>query len=268
MFKDQTVLITGPTSGIGRELAELFARDGAHLILVSRNLEKLHEISDELRSRYSIRIELLAQDLSLPGSPEKLVQQIKDKRFSVDVLVNNAGYGVYGKFFEEAIGPQMGMIQLHTASLTYLTHAFLRSMLQKGRGGILNVASTGGFQAVPIENVYCSTKAYVVHFTEALAEELRDTPIRVTCFCPGPTQTPFFDTPLMKSSMPVKLSRMGAKTVAQMGYDAFKKGRRLEITGLRNKIMVLGVKLAPRSVVTKIARRIVEKKFQPKKQTS
>ena len=224
----------------------------------------MQDLEIRFRREFGTVSHLFPIDLSRPGSPADLVSQVRRKGLSVDVLVNNAGYGVYGKFFEVPLEPQMGMIQLHVASLTYLTYAFLPDMLSRGRGGILNVASTGGFQPVPIENVYCATKAYVIHFTEALAEELRGTPVKVTCLCPGPTSTPFFDTALMKSTAPVKLSRMDSERVARIGFEALKKGDPFVITGLRNKIMVLGAKLGPRRLVVKFARKVVEKKFPPK----
>lgn len=260
IFKDQNVLITGPTTGIGRDLAELFAEEGAHLILVSRNSDKLERVAAELRDRYKIETHVVALDLASGGAAEKLVSEIRSRGLTVDVLVNNAGFGVYGNFLEEDIQPQIGMIGLHVSTLTYLTHAFLPDMIRRGRGGILNVASTAGFQPLPIQNVYAATKAYAIHFTEALAEELRGKPVRVTCLCPGPTETPFFDTPLMKSNLPAKMSRMGSKEVAQLGFEAFKKGRTLVIAGLQNQLMVFGLRFGPRSIVRRIAKRVVEKK--------
>ena len=245
-FKGKTVLITGPSSGIGRDLADLFAQRGAGLILVSRRTDELNRLAADLQKSRGIKAHVIPSDLAAPGSPEKLVADIRRRGLSVDVLVNNAGYGVYGKFHEEEIVPQMGMIQLHVATPTYLSYAFLPDMFKNGGGGILNVASTGGFQAVPIENVYCATKAYLIHFSEALAEELRGTPVRVTCLCPGPTETAFFGTALMKSTLPVKLSRMDSRTVALLGFEAFLKAEPLVITGLRNRLMVMGARMAPR----------------------
>lgn len=260
MFRGQRVLITGPTSGIGKDLAEIFAAEGAELILVSRSAGRLGDLKRDLEKRFGVRCHSLAVDLAQPGSAETLLWILKDKGLSVDILVNNAGYGVYGNFADAPIEPQLGMIQIHVTVPTQLAHALLGEMRRKRSGGILNVASTGAFQPVPIENVYCSTKAYLLHFTEALAEELRGSGVRVTCLCPGPTETPFFDTPLMKSTHPPKLSRMDSRTVARMGIEGFKKGKPLVITGLRNHLMVLATRLGPRKLVTRIAKKIVEKK--------
>ena len=263
MFKNHSVLITGPTSGIGRDLAEQFAEEGAHLILVSRNKTKLDAVKQDLEKRHPIQITTILADLSQTGSAKELISHVKMSGLSVDVLVNNAGYGVYGKFIDEDIASQTGMIELHITAPTELIHAFLPQMIRNRKGGILNVASTGAFQPVPRENVYCATKSYTVHFTEALAEEVKNSGVRVCCLCPGPTETPFFDNPLMKTRTPAKISRMSSSDVARIGFDAFKKGQVLVIPGLRNKIIALAVRLAPRSAVRKVAGKIIERAFPP-----
>ena len=260
MFKGRQVLITGATKGIGRDLAELFAGDGAHLVLVSRNSADLAKVKSEWESRFGIRCTILARDLSASGSHEELASAIRGLGIDIDVVVNNAGFGVYGKFHEQPLVPQLGMIQLHITLPTYLSHVYLPRMLKNGFGGILNVASTGGFQPVPIENVYCATKAYLIHFTEALAEELRPSPVKITCLCPGPTQTSFFESQYMKSCQPMKLSRMPSKKVALLGFEAFKKGKPLIVTGLSNQLMIGAARLAPRSVVVRAAKKFVEQR--------
>jgi len=266
-YAGQVALITGPTTGIGRDLAELFAAEGAELVLVSRNVKKLEEVKSELETRHGIRAHVLPVDLSLPGAAAQLIASVGRSGLAVDVLVNNAGYGVYGKFLDEPLEAQMGMIELHVAAPTRLTHAFLPAMLKRRRGGVLNISSTGGFQPVGIENVYCSTKAYLTHFTEALAEEtgtLAETGVSITCVCPGPTETPFFDNPHMKTRAPAKLARMTSMAVARLAMEAFAKGKILEVCGLQNKIIALGTKLAPRAVVRKAARQIVERSQKPR----
>lgn len=261
-YAGQAALITGPTTGIGRDLADLFAAQGAELILVSRNAAKLEELKAELGAKHGIRAHAIPMDLSLPGASGQLVSAVDRSGLSVDILVNNAGYGVYGKFLEEDLSAQMGMIELHVVAPTRLTHAFLPAMLGRRRGGVLNISSTGGFQPVGIENVYCATKAYLTHFTEALAEETgpkSKTGVSVTCVCPGPTETPFFDNPHMKTRAPAKLARMTSMAVARLAMSAFNEGKVLEICGLQNKLIALGTKLAPRAAVRKAARRIVER---------
>lgn len=266
-FKGQTVLITGPTTGIGRDLAGLFAAEGADLILVSRDVQKLNRLKAELEAGFGVRALVIPSDLSQPGAAQQLIASVGRSGFDVDVLVNNAGYGVYGKFVDEPIEPQIGMIELHVAAPTRLTHAFLPGMLKRKRGGVLNISSTGGFQPVGIENVYCSTKAYLTHFTEALAEETgswKETGVRITCVCPGPTETPFFDNPHMKTRAPAKLTRMTSLAVAQLALDAYKNGKVLEICGFKNRLIALASKLAPRATVRKAARRIVERAQPPR----
>jgi hypothetical protein len=260
-FKGQTVLITGPTAGIGRDLADLFAAEGADLILVSRNVIRLNKVKEELESAYKVRAHVIPADLALTGASGQLIAAVERANLTVDALVNNAGYGVYGKFLDEDITAQLGMIELHVAAPTRLTHAFLPGMVARKRGGVLNISSTGGFQPVAIENVYCATKAYLTHFTEALAEELDGTGsgVSVTCVCPGPTETSFFDNPHMKTRAPAKLSRMTSKAVARLAFDAFKQGKILEVTGLQNKLIAFATKIAPRAAVRKAARRIVER---------
>lgn len=259
MFENHTVLLTGPTEGIGRELAELFALDRANLILVSRRGDALKSLKIELSRKHETTSEIFVRDLSKAGAAAELAAEISSRGIEVDVLVNNAGFGVYGYFAEEALAPQLGMIEIHVTAPTVLTHAFLPGMLRRRKGGILNVASTGGFQPVPIENVYCATKAYLLHFTEALAEEVSGSCVRVTCLCPGPTQTKFFDQPLMKTRTPAKLPRMTASDVAKEGYRAFVKGKPFVITGLLNKVLVTSERLVPRAVVARAAHKIVKK---------
>ncbi len=262
-FKGQTVLITGPTTGIGRDLAELFAAEGANLILVSRDVQKLNAVKSELEGKSGIRALVIPSDLSQAGASQQLIAAVGRSGLEVDVLVNNAGYGVYGKFLDEPIEAQAGMIELHVSAPTRLAHAFLPGMVSRKRGGVLNISSTGGFQPVAIENVYCSTKAYLTHFTEALAEELAGSGVTVTCVCPGPTQTPFFSNPHMKTRAPAKLTRMTSIDVARRALTAFKEGKVLEVTGFKNKLLAFSVKIAPRSVVRKAARHIVERSQPP-----
>lgn len=258
-FEGRTALITGPTTGIGRDLAELFAMEGASLILVSRDVKKLEAVKSDLEARFKIRALVVPMDLARPGAADQLVAAVGRSGLEVDILVNNAGYGVYGKFLEENIEAQLGMIELHVTAPTRLTHAFLPGMIERKRGGVLNVSSTGGFQPVPIENVYCATKSYLTHFTEALAEEVSGLGVSVTCVCPGPTQTPFFDSLHMKHRGPAKVARMTSMEVARLALDAFKQGKVLEVCGLRNKTIAFALRLAPRSVVRKAARKFVER---------
>jgi uncharacterized protein len=251
-------LVTGPTSGIGKDLADLFAEAGCELILVSRRIDALEDAAAGWRERFGVKVRVFASDLSAAGSAAALVSLMRANDLEPDILVNNAGYGVYGRFDQAPLIEQIGMIELHVTAATYLCHAFLPRMIARRAGGVLNVSSVGGFQPVGIENVYCATKAYLTHFSEALAEELQDTGVRVTCVCPGPTQTAFFDAPTMGLRGKPKLPRMTSRAVAKAAFDGFAAGKVLVIPGLMNQLLYWGSRLAPRSMVRRAARRFVE----------
>ncbi len=259
MFAKSTVLITGASTGIGYDLAHLFGESKANLILVARNEAKLDEMCADFKNKYSIEVQAIGMDLAQSGAAAKLVEEVNSRGLTVDYLVNNAGYGVYGNFNEEKLEPQMGMIHLHVETMTYLTHVFIQGMLKRGKGGVMNVASTAGFQALPLENIYGATKAYIVSFTEALAEELRGGPLKISCLCPGPTQTPFFDNPLLKSWQAAKMPRMNCKEVADFGFEAFKKGKVLAVPGFMNKMLIFGNRFAPRAILVRVVKKIIEK---------
>lgn len=252
-------MITGPSSGIGRDLAYLFARDGANLVLVSRRQEKLEVLKRELEGRHGIEAHLIPKDLSLRRSAEEIVQECAKRNLAIDILVNNAGFGIYGPFHEGRIQDYLGMIELHVGTLLVLTHAFLPAMIRRRKGGILNVASTAGFQPLPYLNVYAATKAFMVHFTLALAQEVRDSGVRVTCLCPGSTETEFFENPLMKGLFPPRLGRMSSKKVAELGYTAFRRGRCLCIPALKNRFQVGLVRLLPMVPISKVVHRIMSR---------
>ena len=185
----EAVLVTGASSGIGLELAKLFAGAGHNLVLVARNRLKLHQIARELEARHGIRAVVLARDLSRPGAASELFHATQKRRLDVEILVNNAATLFAGDFGRVPLQDHLEVIQLNMVALTTLAHLFLHPMLERGRGRILNVASMAGFQPVPRLAMYAASKAYVVHLTEALAEELRDTGVTATVLCPGFTQT-------------------------------------------------------------------------------
>src|SRR5579864_3658891 len=187
----QTALITGASFGIGAEFARIFAREGYNLVLVARSADKLRQIASELEKAHGTRSLILAADLTDPGAPAYVVDQTTRADIQVDVLVNNAGFGQYGFFAQNDLEECLRQIQLNVATLTHLTRLYLHAMIERKNGGILNVASTAAFQPGPLMAVYFATKAYVLHFSEALANELRESGITVTCLCPGPTATEF-----------------------------------------------------------------------------
>ena len=248
-----TVLITGASSGIGRELARLYARDGAGLVLVARSQDKLRELADELAAQYGAQAQVLPADLSRPGSPREIADVLAQQGIDVDVLVNNAGFGAHGSVAELGGQRQLDMIDVNVAALTELTALLLPGMLERRTGAILNVASTAGFQPGPNQAVYCATKAYVLSFTEALAEEVRGSGVRVCCLAPGPTDSGFAAQAGMAGTRLFRRGVMDAMRVARSGHDGLQRGKTLVIPGVRNRVLAFSVRLAPRALVTKIA---------------
>ena len=255
-----TALITGASGGIGYELAKLFARDHYDLVLVARSGPKLAQFADELRSQHGINVKTIASDLTLPNAPQALYEDVRRGGIHIDVLVNNAGYGLMGNFAELPLMDDIGMIQLNVTALTVLTKLFLQPMLERRSGRILNVASTAGFQAGPLMAVYYATKSYVILFSEGIASELEGTGVTVTCLCPGATETGFASragndkTVLFK-----KVKPMDAATVAQDGYRGMLAGKTLVISGFRNWLVAESVRFAPRKLVTSISKNILRK---------
>ena len=248
-----TALITGASSGIGYELAWLFATDGHDLILVARSEEILHRLAEALKGQFKVSVRVLAKDLSLPRAPDEIFIELQRDSVPVDFLVNNAGFGGHGFFAETDLDEELRMIQLNLASLTHLTKLFLPEMLKRRRGKILNLASTAAFVPGPLMAVYYATKAYVRSFSEALAEELKDTGVSVTCLCPGPTITEFQKRAnLGKDMLLLKGGLMDSKGVARIGYKALMKNKRVVVAGWRNKFLMVLAHLTPRSLVARV----------------
>ena len=251
----ETVLVTGPSSGIGREVSKLFADNGSNLVLVSRNEAKLNGLADECRSRHGVEVRVLAEDLTDHEAPQHIYDQLQATGIQVDVLVNNAGFGALGPVAEIDTARQVDMVQVNVAALTHLTRCFLPGMIARGRGGVLNVASIAGFQPGPNMAVYYATKAFVLSFTEALAEELKSTGIKVCCLAPGPTKTGFGDSSGMEKPPLFKSGVMDANAVARAGYEGLRQGKALVIPGRKNKLGVISVRFTPRPMVRKIINR-------------
>jgi len=256
---NRIVLITGASAGIGRELAKLFAQDHYNLVLVARNAARLTHLADELQNKFGVIARTFPLDLSSNSAPQFLFDQLQRERANIDVLVNNAGYGKLGAFAEVSYEESAGQINLNVTALTHLTKLFLSPMLERKSGKILHVASTAGFQSGPLMAVYYATKAYVISFSEALANELQTSGITVTCLCPGATDTEFQtragteQTTLFRRMRP-----MDAATVARDGYRALMKGKPLVISGLRNKLLTQSLRVSPRRLVTAVSRKILE----------
>lgn len=248
-----TVLVTGASSGIGRELAHCFAADGATCVLLARTEEALHEVAGTLTTEYGADTHVLPADLSVPGAADTVAEQLQERGLTVDVLVNNAGVGARGAFTDLSAQRQVDMIQVNVAALTHLTRRVLPGMRERGRGGVLNVASTAGFQSGPYMSVYYATKAYVLSFSDGLAEEMAGTGVTVTCLAPGPTRTAFADRADMDDARLMDLgATMTPAAVAAAGYDAFRAGRALEIPGWPNKVGAFLTRVTPRVLARKV----------------
>ena len=253
-----TVLITGASGGIGYEFAKLFARDHHNLVLVARSGDKLAQVTSELQA-HGISVRTVALDLAEPPAPKFLFGQLQREGITVDILVNNAGFGVFGEFARMPDEEIQGQIALNITALTELTRLFLTPMLARRSGRIMNVASTAAFQPGPLMAVYYATKAYVLSFSEALANELQNSGVTVTCFCPGATHTGFARRAgAEKSRLFQQLGAMSAEKVALDGYRAVMKGRTVAISGVHNWIVAESTRFAPRRMVTAISRWVGE----------
>ena len=250
----ETVLVTGASSGIGLELARCFAADKSRLVLVARNTAALQMLADELQREHGIQTMVLTADLSHPETPSRVFNELQQAGVTVDVLVNNAGFGAHGAFAELSLRRQLEMIQVNLTALTELTGLFLPGMIERRRGGVLNVGSLAGFLPGPRMAVYFATKAYVLSFTEALAEELVGTGLTVTALCPGPTSTNFGNVARGQGEYRFKSPKMSAKVVARCGHRAFRKGQVLAIPGAQNHFLILLTRITPRWFQRKIVK--------------
>jgi short-subunit dehydrogenase len=237
--KDKYVLITGATSGIGYELAKLFALDEYNQIIVARNEDKLQATAEELKG-YGINVIPLAKDLFQPLAANELYEEVKAKGIKVDILVNNAGHGHYGEFVHTALEMELDIIQLNIISLVTLTKLFLKDMVERGEGKILNTSSVASKSPGPWQSVYHATKAFVQSFTEAIHVEVKDKGVVVTALLPGATNTDFFNKANMEDSKLVqdKSKLADPADVAKDGYEALMAGKDMVISGLKNKIDV------------------------------
>ena len=252
--KKRTALVTGASTGIGKELAHLFASDGHDVVLVARSAPKLEELAAELTKAHGIAAHVIAADLGEPSAPATLEEATKRRGLAVDMLVNNAGFGTNGAFLELDRARELQMIDLNIRALVELTHRFARPMRERRFGRIMNIASTAGFQPGPFMATYYATKAFVVSFTEALAFELEGTGVTVTCHCPGATATDFATTAGNDKSRLFQRSGVAdPKSVATHAYRAMMNGDVLSVHGALNWLGVQGVRLAPRAVARSIA---------------
>lgn len=255
-------IITGASSGIGRDLAELFARDGYDLLLVARRRDVLESIARSLSDRHRVSCEAFPADLSRRLEREHLAVRLRSVDDRIAALVNNAGIGVHGYFHQTDIERELELIELNIAALTQLTKLVLPGMLERGAGRIMNISSVAAFQPGPLMSVYYASKAYVQSFSEALSEEVSGTGVTVTAVCPGPTITDFQTRAGIHPDAPhVGAPPMTSRDVAEAAYRGVVAGKRVVVTGFRNKIVVFANRILSRQRMTKLVRRVQQRRL-------
>lgn len=255
-----TVLITGSTSGIGYSLCKIFARNGYNLITVARNLEKLNSDAELFKNEYSVNVEMVQKDLVNPNAAKEVYDEVKKRNLQVDILINNAGKGIWGEFTDTDLETEIEIINLNILALTSLTKYFLKDMRERNAGRILNTASTASFAPGPLMSVYFASKAYVLHFSEAIAEELRNTKITVSALCPGPTNTNFaIEANSEESKAFNKNTMMSPDEVAKVAYDGLLRGERVIIPGIQFQFIRRIQRLLPRQFLLTMYRMANEK---------
>ncbi|SHN20042.1 hypothetical protein SAMN04488057_11062 [Cyclobacterium lianum] len=255
-----TALITGASDGIGLELAKIHASKGDDLVLAARTISKLNELKSELERGFGIKVYTIQKDLSVPNAAREVYDEVAKQKITIQYLINNAGFGDFGSFHESDWDKQAQMINLNILSLTHLTKLYLEDMIRQGAGKIMNVASTAAFQPGPLMAVYFATKAYVLHFSEAINNEVKEKGITVTALCPGPTESGFKAGAQMEESNLMKGKKLpSSKEVAEFGYLKMMQGKAVAIHGIKNYIQANAVRFAPRALSVKIARAVIKK---------
>ncbi|MCF6138997.1 SDR family NAD(P)-dependent oxidoreductase [Pseudalkalibacillus berkeleyi] len=256
----KAVMITGASGGIGLKLAHHFAKDGHHLVLVARSKQKLENLAKELEGKYAIKTVVILADLGESTAVEHVMDEIEKRKIQIEMLVNNAGFGLYGEFHTIDWAQEQEMMMVNMMALTELTKRVVPTMINQKSGKILNVASTAAFQPGPLMATYYATKAYVLSFSEALENELKGTGVSVSILCPGPTETGFQQRARMEDSKLLDGGVMSADQVADIAYKAFMDGKTLIIPGTQNKLLSFMIRFMPRKLVTTTVRKVQERK--------
>jgi short-subunit dehydrogenase len=252
----KTALITGASSGIGKALAENFAKDDYNLVLAARGVPKMQALADDLQRRYKITVTVIGADLETSDGAARLHADIKARNITISALANNAGYGIFGEFKDSVLAAELAMMQLNMNTVVVLTKLFMPDLIAT-RGKIMNTASTAAFQPGPYMAVYYATKAFVLSLSEAIAAELEGTGVTVTALCPGPTASGFQDKADMRASALVKGKKLPtADEVAAAGYRAMQRGQRVYVPGLMNWVMAQSVRFTPRNMVTALVKQM------------
>jgi short-subunit dehydrogenase len=257
---NRVALVTGASSGFGKEFAELFAKDGYDLMLTAKNSNDLITLKNMLQKKYGIRVWQKSIDLSVPGNPQRLYEWTNKQKLKISILVNNAGIGLYGKFTDHLLSDEQELINLNIVALSELCYLYLTDMLSQDYGKILNISSIAGFQAGPFYATYFASKAYVLLFSEALQAEYESKNIVITQLCPGVSSTGFFKRANMKTNSRLMQSNlMDPKIVARAGYEGLMSGKKMVIPGYRNKLVSIGYRILPRSVITRVTKKMILK---------
>ncbi|QEE16681.1 SDR family NAD(P)-dependent oxidoreductase [Promethearchaeum syntrophicum] len=253
-------LITGASGGIGYELAKIFAKNNINVVLVARSEQKLMNLAKLLEEKNKIKTIVITKDLSLNDAALEVYNELKEKNIHVEYLINNAGFGIWGKFHETEWEGEKEMLNLNIIALTQFTKLFVKDMVKNGSGRIMNLGSNASFQPTPLLSMYAATKAYVLSFSEGIANELQGTGVSVTVLCPGATKTGFQEKADVQESNIVKGKKLPtAKSVANFGYKVMMKGKTTKMHGIKNRFLTFLVRFAPRKVVPKISRKFMEK---------
>jgi len=245
----KTALITGASAGLGRDFARLFAEDGHNLVIIARRRERLEELAAELEKDTGVSVKVIAADLADPHSPKRIYEEVGGAGIEVDYLVNNAGFGSTGPYLELDAQSELNMVSVNISALMHLTRLFVPGMVERGYGRVLNLGSTAGFQAGPFMATYYATKAFVNHFSEALAHELMESGVTVTVSCPGPVATEFGE---VSGNGKMKLFKGGgasSQMIARHAYQAMHKGKRMIVHGLKFKFLMQSIRLSPRRMI-------------------
>ena len=254
-----TALITGASAGIGVELARIFARQRHDVVLVARRGDRLEKLANELEAATGITAHVIVADLASVDGPLGLYEEVQERAIDIEYLVNNAGFGTFGPFAKTDPQQTMDLVRVNIGALTELTARFLPAMVARHSGRVLNVSSAAAFQPGPLMATYYASKAYVLHLTEALNEELEGKGVSATALCPGPVRTEFHGVARMETSGLIVGRRLiSVEEVAEAGYEAMMRGKPYVVPGLASKLLAFGVRFAPRRFVAKFVRRMQE----------
>ncbi len=255
----ETALITGASSGIGLELARIHAQKCGHLVLVARSQGKLDALATELRNRHGVQVTVLAEDLSTQGAAQRIFAATEAAGIQVDILMNNAGFGGHGRFFERKLADEQNMIQVNIAALTELTHLYLQGKVARRKGRVLNVSSTASFMSGPLQAVYYASKAYVTSFSQAVAEEVAEYGITITALCPGAVATGFVAAGGLEDVAAWNNAK-SARSVAEYGYAAMLRGELVAFNEAKLGFTANWiVPFMPRKTMLKLSRKAMEK---------